>query len=339
LNKTVEELAAWLQGTVVGDKTRTIDDVRGLAEAGESHITFAVEPYLDKLPLVHAGAVIVKNPVEAGDNTLIIVDNPRIAFSKLLELFHPHHIEREEIHPTAVIGKNVVLGRHAAIMAYVVIGDNVTIGDHAVIYPYTFIGNNVTIGCNSVIYPGVVIHESCVLGDRVVLQAHAIIGGEGFGFATKDGKHTRIPQVGNAVIGDDVEVGSGTTIDNATLGSTTVKRGTKIDNLVHIAHNVEIGEDCFVIAQTGIAGSTKVGNHVIFAGQTGCTGHVTIGDGAVFAGKSGIIGNVPDRAVYAGSPARPHRAWLREEALIGRLPEMHKKIKELEKKIKKLEAE
>lgn len=338
MSKTVEELATWLQGTVIGDKTRKIDDVRGLAEAGKSHITFAVEPYLEKIPLVHAGAVIVETPVEAGDNTLIVVDNPRIAFSKLLELFHPHHIEQEEIHPTAVIGKNVFLGKHAAIMAYVVIGNNVSIGDHAVIYPHTCIGNNVIIGSDSVIYPGVVIHENCELGDRVVLQAHAIIGGEGFGFATKDGKHSRIPQVGNVVIGDDVEIGSGSTIDNATLGSTTVKRGTKIDNLVHIAHNVEIGEDCFVIAQTGIAGSTKVGNHVIFAGQTGCTGHITIGDGAVFAGKTGIIGSIPEGGVYGGIPARPHKEWLREEALIGRLPELNKKIKELERKMKNLET-
>ena len=179
-----------------------------------------------------------------------------------------------------------------------------------------------------------------MIGKRFVARAHAVIGGEGFGFATqKDGRHERISQIGNVVIGDDVEVGAASAIDNGTMGSTVVKRGTKIDNLVHLGHNVEVGEDCFLIAQVGIAGSTKIGNRVILAGQTGCTGHITIADNVICAGKTGITGSIKEAGTYAGFPVRPHSEWLRMEATAGKLPEMYKKLKALEKRVKELEAQ
>lgn len=337
MKKTVQELAAFLGGTVIGNGDAVIEDVKGLAEAGRQDITFAVDPYTEYLPQVHAGAVIVEKEVPAGDNTLVVVENPRLAFSQLLVLFHPRQSVASGIHPTAIIDDSAVIGKDTAVMAYAVIGKNVKIGDHCTIYPSVFIGDNVTIGSGTTIYPGAVIHENCVLGQRDVIRAHAVIGGEGFGFATENGKHMRIPQIGNVEIGDDVEIGACTCIDNATLGSTKVARGTKVDNLVHLGHNVEIGEDCFIIAQTGIAGSTKAGNHVIFAGQTGCTGHITIGDNAVFAGKTGITGNIKGGQVYAGFPARPHMEWSRTQVYLKHLPEMAKTIKALEKKIAELE--
>lgn len=337
MKKTVQELAAFLGGMVIGNGDAVIEDVKGLAEAGRQDITFAVDPYTEYLPQVHAGAVIVEKEVPAGDNTLVVVENPRLAFSQLLVLFHPRQSVASGIHPTAIIDDSAVIGKDTAVMAYAVIGKNVKIGDHCTIYPSVFIGDNVTIGNGTTIYPGAVIHENCVLGQRDVIRAHAVIGGEGFGFATENGKHTRIPQIGNVEIGDDVEIGACTCIDNATLGSTKVARGTKVDNLVHLGHNVEIGEDCFIIAQTGIAGSTKAGNHVIFAGQTGCTGHITIGDNAVFAGKTGITGNIKGGQVYAGFPARPHMEWSRTQVYLKHLPEMAKTIKALEKKIAELE--
>ena len=337
MKKTVKELAQFLGGTVIGDENREISDVKGLAEAGSDDISFAVEPYTEYLPQVHAGAVITEKEYPAGDNTLVHVENPRLAFSKLLELFHPRQSVKQGIHPTAVVDESANIGENTAVMAYAVIGKNVRIGAGSVIYPYVFIGDNVTIGANAAIYPGAVIMENTVMGDNAVIRAHAVIGGEGFGFATKDGKHTRIPQIGNVTIGDDVEIGACTTIDNGTLGSTKVGRGTKIDNLVHLGHNVEIGEDCFVIAQTGIAGSTKVGNHVIFAGQTGCTGHITIGDNVTFAGKSGIVGNVASNTVNAGFPARPHIEWSRTQVYIKKLPDLAKTVKALEKRIAELE--
>lgn len=337
MKKTVQELATILGGKVIGNGSTLIEDVKGLAEAKEADITFAVHPYTEYIPQVHAGAVIVSEEVPAGDNTLVVVENPRLAFSQLLVLFHPRQSIASGIHPTAIVDDSATVGKNEAIMAYAVIGKNVTLGDNCTIYPYVFIGDNVTIGSGTTIFPGAVIHENCVLGKNNVIRAHAVIGGEGFGFATKDGKHTRIPQIGNVTIGDDVEIGACTCIDNATLGSTKVASGTKIDNLVHLGHNVEIGEDCFIIAQSGIAGSTKAGNHVIFAGQTGCTGHITIGDNAVFAGKSGIVGNMKGNQVYAGFPARPHMEWSRTQVYLKRLPEMAKKVKELEKKLAALE--
>ena len=337
MKKTVQELAEFLGGTVIGNGDAVIEDVKGLAEAGRQDITFAVDPYTEYLPQVHAGAVIVEKEVPAGDNTLVVVENPRLAFSQLLVLFHPRQSVASGIHPTAIIDDSAVIGENTAVMAYAVIGKYVKIGDNCTIYPSVFIGDNVTIGNDTTIYPGAVIHENCVLGQRDVIRAHAVIGGEGFGFATENGKHTRIPQIGNVEIGDDVEIGACTCIDNATLGSTKVARGTKVDNLVHLGHNVEIGEDCFIIAQTGIAGSTKAGNHVIFAGQKGCTGHITIGDNAVFAGKTGITGNIKGGQIYAGFPARPHMEWSRTQVYLKRLPEMAKTIKTLEKKIAQLE--
>ena len=337
MKKTVKELAQFLGGTVIGDENREISDVKGLAEAGSDDISFAVEPYTEYLPQVHAGAVITEKEYPAGNNTLVLVENPRLAFSKLLELFHPRQSVEQGIHSTAVVDESAKIGENTAVMAYAVIGKNVRIGAGSVVYPYVFIGDNVTIGANAAIYPGAVIMENTVMGDNAVIRAHAVIGGEGFGFATKDGKHTRIPQIGNVTIGDDVEIGACTTIDNGTLGSTKVGRGTKIDNLVHLGHNVEIGEDCFVIAQTGIAGSTKVGNHVTFAGQTGCTGHITIGDNVTFAGKSGIVGNVASNTINAGFPARPHIEWSRTQVYIKKLPDLAKTVKALEKRIAELE--
>ena len=337
MKKTVKELAQFLGGTVIGDENREISDVKGLAEAGSDDISFAVEPYTEYLPQVHAGAVITEKEYPAGNNTLVLVENPRLAFSKLLELFHPRQSVQKGIHSTAVVDESAKIGENTAVMAYAVIGKNVRIGAGSVIYPYVFIGDNVTIGANAAIYPGAVIMENTVMGDNAVIRAHAVIGGEGFGFATKDGRHTRIPQIGNVTIGDDVEIGACTTIDNGTLGSTKVGRGTKIDNLVHLGHNVEIGEDCFVIAQTGIAGSTKVGNHVTFAGQTGCTGHITIGDNVTFAGKSGIVGNVASNTINAGFPARPHIEWSRTQVYIKKLPDLAKTVKALEKRIAELE--
>lgn len=341
IRKTVRELADLVGGRVIGDDTRVIHDVCGLETAGKEHITFAVAPYTDYLPQVHAGAVVVDKEIEArGDNTLLVVDNPRAIFAKLLLIFHPRHEVQEGVHETAVLGEGVVLGKNVSIMPYAVIGNHVEIGDGSVIYPYVFIGDNAKIGEEATLFPGAVVHENCVIGKRFVARAHAVIGGEGFGFATQsDGHHERISQIGNVVIGDDVEVGAASAIDNGTMGSTVVKRGTKIDNLVHLGHNVEVGEDCFLIAQVGIAGSTKIGNRVILAGQTGCTGHITIADDVVCAGKTGITGNIKEAGTYAGFPVRPHHDWLRIEATNSKLPDMYKKIKALEKRIQELEKQ
>ena len=321
MEKTLKELATLVGGRVVGDESIVITETRGFEQAVKQSITFAIGEYVEHIALCQAGAVIVESEVKDAPMAQIVVDNAKAAFAQVLELFHPPVVVPREVHSTAIIG------------------DNVTLGNNVTIRPYVYIGHNVRIGEDADIYAGAIVHENCILGKRVVLRAKAVIGGEGFGFATENGVHTHIPQVGNVILEDDVEIGSCTTIDNATMGSTLVRRGTKIDNLVHLGHNVEIGEDCFLIAQVGIAGSTKCGNHVIFAGQTGCTGHITIGDNVQFAGKTGITGNVPSNSIMAGYPMRPHKEWLKLAAYENRLPDMVKTVKQLQKEIDALKAQ
>ncbi len=333
---TVNELARRVNGKVVGDGSVIIEETRGLDQAGAKSISFAVGEHCEYIPQAKAGAVIVEEAVDNVSIPQIVVENAKVAFSQILEIYHPPVVWPVGIHPTAIIGENVTFGENVSVGPYCVIYDNAVIGNNVVLQPYVYVGHNARIGDESVLYSGAAVHENCVIGKRVILRAKAVIGGEGFGFATNNGVHTHIPQVGNVVIEDDVEVGSCACIDNATMGSTLVRRGTKIDNLVHLGHNVEIGEDCFVIAQVGIAGSTKCGNHVIFAGQSGVAGHITITDNVVFAGKTGVVGNVTKPGMYAGYPMRPHKDWLKISAYENRLPEMAKTIKALEKEIAKL---
>lgn len=339
MEKTVLELSQLIGGKVIGDESLVITETRGFEQAAPQAITFAIGEYVEHISLCKAGAIILEHEVSNAPMTQIIVENAKSAFAQVLQLFHPPVVVPREIHSTAIIGENVTIGNNVAIGAYCVINDNAVIGDNVTIRPYVYVGHNTRIGNDCDIYAGAIIHENCILGNRVVLRAKAVIGGEGFGFATENGVHTHIPQVGNVILEDDVEIGSCTTIDNATMGSTLVRKGTKIDNLVHLGHNVEIGENCFLIAQVGIAGSTKCGNNVIFAGQTGCTGHITIGDNAKFAGKTGITGNVPENAVMAGYPMRPHKEWLKLSAYEHRLPEMVKTVKQLQKEIDSLKAQ
>lgn len=335
---SLEELASMVEGTVHGDSSVCIEETRSLEQGAPHAISFAIGDFREFAKLSKAGAILVDAVIEDCHIPQIIVPNAKAAFAKLLEVFHPPVVFPDGIHETAIIGKNVSIGNNVKIGPYCVIYDNAVIGDNVTLHAYVYIGHNTRIGEDSTIYANAIVHENCVLGKRVVLRAHAVIGGEGFGFATENGKHTHIPQVGNVVLEDDVEVGSCSCIDNATMGSTLVRRGTKIDNLVHLGHNVEIGEDCFLIAQVGIAGSTKCGNHVIFAGQTGCTGHITIGDNVTFAGKTGITGNVPSNGLYAGFPMRPHKEWLKLAAYESRLPDMVKQVKTLEKELAQLKA-
>ena len=334
---SVGELAERLNGTVYGDETKIMEETRSLEQASPASITFAAsDEYREAVKESKAGAVIVEAVIEGVNIPQIIVENARVAFARVLEWYHPAAIFPEGVHATAIIGDNVTIGERVKVGPYCVVYDNAVIGDDTVIHAHSYVGHNVKIGKGCALYPGVIVHENCVLGDRVVLRARAVIGGEGFGFATENGVHTHIPQVGNVVLEDDVEVGSCSCIDNATMGSTLVRRGTKIDNLVHLGHNVEIGEDCFLIAQVGIAGSTKCGNHVVFAGQTGCTGHITIGDNVTFAGKTGIVGNVPSDGTYAGYPMRPHKEWLKLAAYESRLPDTVKAVKELQREMEEL---
>lgn len=337
MKKTLRELAEYLNGEVNGDETIVIAGVTGIDEAEAEDLTFAVPPHLDRAAASRAAAVIIPHTTEAFAKPAIRVDNPRLAFTRLLTLFTPPPQVERGVHPTAVMGQGVVLGADVAVMAQAYIGDGVMIGEGTIVFPQTYVGTESRIGKNCLLHPQVVLREGTVLGDRVIVQSGAVIGGDGFGYVTVDGAHLKVPQVGNVILEDDVEVGSNTAIDRATTGSTIVKRGTKIDNLVHIAHNDVIGEHCFIVAQTGISGSVTVGNHVTLAGQTGTAGHINIGANSVFIGRAGITKDTPANYFGAGTPARPHAEWVREQVALHKLPATLKKIRDLEQRLAKLE--
>lgn len=337
MKKTLREIADLVNGILLGDGDIEITGVTNIEDAGAADIAFAVPPHLDKAALSSAAAVIIPNTVNDFSKPAIRVENPRVAFTELLKIYTPDILVEPGIHATAVVGKDVSFGKNVAIMAYAVIADGAEIGDNTIIYPHTYIGTKVKIGSDSIVYPNVTVREYCHIGKRVILHSGAVIGSDGFGFITVEGRHQKVPQVGNVIIEDDVEIGANTTIDRATTGSTIVRQGTKLDNLVHLAHNVVVGENCFFVAQAGIAGSVKIGNNVTFAGQTGCAGHVTIGDNSVFAARAAVIGNVPAGSFYAGFPARPHKEWLRGEAGIHKVPDLIKKVRDLEKRLAAIE--
>lgn len=337
VEKTLQEIAKLVDGSVLGQADVIITGVTNIDNATHKDITFAVEPHLAEAATSQAGAVIIPDTMTEFDKPAVLVANPRAAFKKLLELFAPKLEIQPGIHSTAIIGDNVKIGENVTLMPYAVIADDVTIGDGVIVYPHCYIGAGVVIGEQSIIYPSVTIREFCRLGSRVIVHSNTVIGGDGFGFLTEHGKHSKVPQVGTVIIEDDVEIGSHVGIDRATTDATIVKRGTKIDNLVHLGHNVVLGEDCLVVAQTGIAGSTIVGDRVTFAGQVGSTGHIKVGNDCIFAARSGLIGDVPDGSFYGGFPARPHKEWLRQEAYNRKIPDLIKQLRVLEKRLAKLE--
>ena len=335
---TLQEIAELVNGNILGKAEITITGVTNLDNATASDISFAVEPHIAQGETCNAGAVIIPDTIEQYGKPAIRVANPREAFTKLLELFTPPLKIKHEIHSTAVLGANVTVGNNVAIMPYVVIADDASIGDNVILYPHTYVGQNATIAEDCIIYPNVTIREFCSVGKRNIIHSGAVIGSDGFGFITAQGKHTKVPQVGNVVLEDDVEIGANVGIDRATTGSTIVKHGTKVDNLVHLAHNVVIGENGLIVAQTGIAGSTKVGHNVTFAGQCGSVGHINIGDNCVFVARSAPISDVPAGSYYGGFPARPHKEWLRTEAAANKAADVAKKVRELEKRLAQLES-
>lgn len=338
MEKSVQELAVFLHGTIEDDNPQlVITGVNGLLEAGPQDISFAVPPHVEHCHLSKAGVMVLSHDDPKLDGRPVIrVENPRAAFAALLELFRaPEEIERV-ISPMAYIAPTAKIGSNVAVQPFAVIEDGAEIGDGSIIYPHVYVGKRVKIGTDCIVYPSVTIREDCVLGNRVILQAGSVIGGDGFGYVTQNGKHSKVLQTGNVVLQDDVEIGNNTCIDRATVDSTIVGKGTKIDNLVHLGHNDILGENCLVVAHVGISGSVTVGNNVTFAGQVGTVGHITIGDNCVFGGKTGITNNIPANSFMAGFPAMPHKEWLRQEANLRKIGDLIKRVKDLEKEFSKL---
>ncbi len=339
MQKTLKEIAEKIGGRLVGDGNYTITGVSGIREAVEGDITFVSNPkYAKELKTTRASAVIISEDIEPSANKNIIVHkNPSLAFSQVIDLLYPEEkLHPTGIHPKAVTAPNVKIGSDVSIHAYSVIEEDTVIGDGTVVFPFVYIGKGCKIGKNCLLYPNITIREKSIIGDRVIIHSGSVIGADGFGYLNLDGEHKKIPQIGTVEIEDDVEIGANVTIDRARFDKTIIKRGTKIDNLAMIAHNVKVGENTLIIAQAGISGSTEIGNNVILAGQAGLVGHIKVGDNAVVGAQAGVTKSVPSGTIVSGYPARPHRQQLKLSAFINKLPELAKKIDILEQKLNEL---
>ncbi|MDP8230425.1 MAG: UDP-3-O-(3-hydroxymyristoyl)glucosamine N-acyltransferase [Candidatus Gorgyraea atricola] len=340
MKKTLTEIAAIVDGEIVGDEKTVVTGICGIKEAQKGDLTFiANSRYLSLMNQTKASAIITSRDVKSAPKPIVRTENPSIAFAKMVSLMAPNEVKKPKgIHPTAVIGEKVRIGRNVAIQAYVVIEDNVEIKDSTILYAGAYVGHHAKIGKNCKIYPYVIIRERVEINDRVIIHGGTVIGSDGFGFSTVKGVHQRIPQIGTVVIEDDVEIGANVTIDRARFEKTIIKKGTKIDNLVQIAHNVIVGEHSIIVSQSGISGSAVIGNNVTLAGQAGVIGHVTVGDNVVIAARAGVTKSIPSNACVSGYPAKPHTVAKRINACVQNLPDLYKKVRALEEEIEKFKG-
>ena len=320
------EIASLLGGRLVGSDVE-VTHIKEPEKATENDVAFVFKPEKTDVSGIKAGLLILPEGVSLNIPTPVIhVKDIERAFIKLLKKFYPEPAKLpDSISTLASIG-DVVMGNKVGVGEFTVIKDGTKIGDNTRIFSHVYVGYNVLIGENCIIYPGVKIYDNVKIGNNCIIHSNCVIGSDGFGYFEIDGKREKIPQVGKVIIGDHVEIGAGTTIDRSTLGETIIGNGVKIDNLVQIGHNVVIGAGSVIVAQTGIAGSVKIGKNVILAGQVGVADHLTIGDGAIVLAKSGVSKSVPPGKVFSGTPARERKKYLKEIALVSRLPEIIEKV-------------
>jgi len=339
VRKTLFELAEIVGGKVIGDGNAEIWKAASIEEAGPGDITFLANPrYAAHLKSCKASAVIVGDGAATesppSGRAYLEVANPYLAFAKVLALINPPRRYEAGVSPLASVHSTAKLADGVSVFPFVYISEGVSVGRGTVLFPGVFLGEGASVGAACVLHPNVSVRERCRIGDRVVLHAGVVVGADGFGYAGEGAARTKIPQVGVVEIGDDVEIGANSTIDRATLGKTVIGRGTKIDNLVQIAHNVVVGERAIIAAQAGVAGSTRIGNDVILAGQAGVVNHVSIGDGAKVGPKSGIARAVAPGAVVSGAlEAGPHHEWIKVMALVPRLPELWNEVREIKRRL------
>ncbi|HDS01667.1 MAG TPA: UDP-3-O-(3-hydroxymyristoyl)glucosamine N-acyltransferase [candidate division Zixibacteria bacterium] len=333
------ELAKKLGAELVGDAQLMLYGLAPVKDAQEGELAFlSNHKYFKFLESTKASAVIVPPEIRESKKTLLIHPQPYFAFSQALKLFYPQQKKYSDgVNDRAITGDNCSIHTSVHIGAYAVLEDNVSIGENTKILPGAFIGSDSKIGKDCLIYPNVTIREGTRIGDRVIIHSGTTIGSDGFGYVQHEGKSHKIPQVGVVVVEDDVEIGANCAIDRATLGETRIGKGTKIDNLVQIAHNVKMGENCIIISQVGISGSTKLGDNVILAGQAGLIGHLNIGNDVIVAAQSGVAHDLEDKTRVLGSPAHDMMHQKRIEAILNRLPDYVKRIREIEKRLKDLE--
>ncbi|MCX7597410.1 MAG: UDP-3-O-(3-hydroxymyristoyl)glucosamine N-acyltransferase [Armatimonadetes bacterium] len=331
------EIARLVDGQLVGDADITITGVGTIEDSDEGDLVLIEDPdLLERGEACRAAAILAPPSARSTRKPLIVTEDPRLAFSRILELFAPEPSVPVGVHPTAIIGKGVHLGRDVAIGPYVVIEEGVRIGDRVVIYPFVFIGREGDVGDGTIIYPHVFIGERVSIGERCIIHAGAAIGADGFGFLQTPHGHKKIPQIGTVVVEDEVEIGANTTIDRATVSTTRIGAGTKIDDQVHIAHNCVIGRNCILCGQVGIAGSSIIGDNCVLGGKAAVSDHVRIGDNVTIAGRAAVFGDISQPGVYSGYPARPHHQQLRLLAMTQRLPQLQKTVEELRAEVEEL---
>ncbi|MBL0136731.1 MAG: UDP-3-O-(3-hydroxymyristoyl)glucosamine N-acyltransferase [Chitinophagaceae bacterium] len=342
---TASQIALMIQGKIEGNETAAVSSFGKIEEAVAGQLSFLANPkYEEYLYTTGASIIIINNNLELKQPvsaTLIRVPDAYTAFATLLTQYQKIATQQlNGIQEPSYISKTTKMGTQVFIGAFVYTGENVQIGNNVKLFPQVYIGNNVTIGDNTIIHPGVKIYHECRIGSNVIIHAGTVIGSDGFGFAPQaDGSFQKVPQIGNVIIEDGVEIGSNSTIDRATIGSTIIRAGAKLDNLIQIAHNVEVGNNTVIAAQSGVSGSTKLGKNVMIGGQVGIVGHLQIADGSKINAQSGVSKSIktPNTAV-TGSPAFDYTAALRSQAVARNLPEMEKRIKELETLVKQLLA-
>lgn len=330
---TLTRIAGIVRGNIQGDGTKIIRGVAPFEEATSDEITFAgTLKFLKKIDETGAGAVLVPRDFQGTEKNILQVDNPQVAFTKVIDLFHPPLKPDPGISQNSDIGKNLLSGIDISIAPHVTIGKDVTLGDRVILHPGVVIGDSVIMGNDVEIYPNVTIRERCKIGSRVIIHAGTVIGSDGFGFAPDGEKYHKIPHIGIVQIDDDVEIGAVNTIDRAKFGKTWIKEGVKTDNLIQIGHNVTIGENTVIVAQVGISGSVNIGKHVTIAGKAGVAGHLTIGDNTIIGPKASIYRSVSSNQIISGEQM-PHNLWRRVQRILHRLPELKKKISEIEKRL------
>jgi len=338
LTFTLRQIADEIGGEVVGDNQAVITGIASLQEATNRDVSFFWDPrYKDVVKTTKAAALIVSKTLDFFQGPQVVVSNPALAYARVARLFAPPVSRYSDLSPKAFIHESSEIGENVSIYPMVYIGERVVIGDNVTIFPGVFVGDGVKIGHDTLIYPNVTILHDCIIGNEVIIHAGSVIGSDGFGFVRESSINIKIPQIGVVQIDDRVEIGANNTIDRASMGKTWIKRGVKTDNLVQVAHNVVIGEDTIIVAQTALGGSAQVGKGVIIGGQVAVSDHVKIEDRVMIGSQSGVPKSISKGQIVSGTPAMPHRLWLKTRGLITRLPEAMERLRGLEKQVKDLE--
>ncbi len=335
---TLRELADRVGAKIAGDPDLQIRRVAAIDEAEEGDITFISNPkYRNQLLSTRASAIIVPSSVKPAGYNLLISRNPYLDFARILTHMQGPRPEARGVLPGAMIDSSARISENSTIHPGCIVGADVKVGRGSVLFPGVVLYEGVEIGEDCTLHAGVVVRERCRIGNRVIIQPSSVIGSDGFGFAPDGTRYFKIPQVGIVVIEDDVEIGAGSCIDRATLGKTRIGRGVKIDNLVQIAHNVDVGEDTIIVSQVGISGSTRIGKHCTFGGQSATAGHLSIGDNVTIAARGGVTNDVEPDRIMAGLPLMPHKEWLKATTSYARLPEIRKEISRMKRQLEELE--